>query len=128
MTEDDLRTIEARANAATPGPWFGQSTGVYGDGFHLVGRAPDTAATDLEFIAAARADVPALVAEVRRLRAAGPFQQALQHLQATYEDLFDPSVSDDEAAARAQMIELCRRIARAADANEPRQRLHTFID
>jgi hypothetical protein len=70
MTEDELQAIEARAAAATLGPWFGQSTGIYGNGFQLVGRAPDTAATDLEFIAAARTDIPALVAEVRRLREA----------------------------------------------------------
>jgi hypothetical protein len=65
----DLDAIEARANAASPGPWT--RTDSYdpeinvdvcnADG-NLVG--PD----DEEFIASARTDVPALVAEVRALR------------------------------------------------------------
>jgi hypothetical protein len=72
MTNEQLDEIEARANAATPGPWevlnkwwvipHGKSEwdgeicgNVYQDG-------------DSDFIAAARSDVPALVAEVRRLR------------------------------------------------------------
>lgn len=75
--EPDLGAIEARANAATPGPW----------GYDLNGYiAPDlgdewggTVAKvlgkggqfdkDGEFIAHARTDIPALLAEVRRLRA-----------------------------------------------------------
>jgi len=83
----DIESIEARANAATPGPWvrIGDSIGadvkkctcgvprsVYGhesgcgiDGPLITGAA----IPDAEFIAAAREDVPALVAEVERLRA-----------------------------------------------------------
>lgn len=45
MTESELDAIEARANAATPGPWYDFS------------------------IANSRADIPALIAEVRRLKA-----------------------------------------------------------
>lgn len=45
MTEDDLKAIEARYNAATEGPW------------------PDPA-----LCARSRQDIPALIAEVRRLR------------------------------------------------------------
>ena len=47
MTEEQLRKIEARAAAATKGPWFKHGM----------------------FIAQSREDVPALVAEVRRLQA-----------------------------------------------------------
>ena len=96
VAELDIDAIEARANAATPGPWrstwgddgtappkhpdFGEETtieavgleGIDGkvvgllwyDGLHTACREDDAA-----FIAAARTDVPALVAEVRRLRA-----------------------------------------------------------
>ena len=54
----DLTPIKARLAAATPGPW--RISGMnYGD---LVTVA------DIRFIAAARADVEALVAEVERLR------------------------------------------------------------
>ncbi len=83
----DLDAIEARAEAATPGPWIGSSVpsgrkyGVisvkdYGEwtrsggrplavllGIPTHGRHPDT-----QFIAHARTDVPALVAELRAAR------------------------------------------------------------
>ncbi|MFN9086729.1 MAG: hypothetical protein ACK5W7_04295 [Gemmatimonadaceae bacterium] len=75
MTNDELTTLEALANAATPGPWVE-------DGFDCV-RAPDfrilydnscrdddNGARNAAFIAAARDAVPALVAEVRRLKEA----------------------------------------------------------
>src|SRR5699024_6168576 len=79
MTELDLDAIQARANAATDGPWER-----YGDGSHEVYCAAtfeDTAyeppdvtygsdrPADAEFIAHARQDIPMLVAEVERLRA-----------------------------------------------------------
>jgi hypothetical protein len=87
VTALDLDAIEARANAATPGPW------VIGDG-HFDNLNPDDdwpvrgadgiplctspddgvrgghLKADAEFIANARGDVPVLVAEVRRLRMA----------------------------------------------------------
>ena len=81
MTEDELKQIEARANAATPGPWMHEKpvngtttkddkrmfSAVWGAGVaELVGGG--MLARDAEFIAAACSDVPALVAEVRRLR------------------------------------------------------------
>lgn len=80
----DLDAIEARCAAATPGPWeSGGSTPTPGEVWvweetgHHPGDpdAPDTriascSAADGAFIAHARTDVPALVAEVRRLRAA----------------------------------------------------------
>lgn len=95
MSDQRLREIEARANAATPGPWTPDPYG--GDmtpcprptcerAVHLqaieggddvsvvrVGWVEEDAvlslsAADLTFIAASRDDVPYLLAEVRRLK------------------------------------------------------------
>lgn len=87
MYRPDLDTIAARADAATPGPWewvrmadpkWGRS-GLWvlaevadegGDLLHAVGAeyaSPTRAVRD--FIAAARADVPALVEYARALEA-----------------------------------------------------------
>lgn len=73
----DLDAIEARANAATPGPWNPTDDG-YGDrgivapNRDVLGAAQNACCwrrdEDLAFVVAAREDVPALVAEVRRLR------------------------------------------------------------
>ena len=74
----DLDAIEARANAATSGPWEVEAAAVVCDRYE--DERPGVCgphdvdwpllAEDAEFIAHARTDVPALVAEVRRLRAA----------------------------------------------------------
>lgn len=79
MTEEQLTAIEARATAATVGPWATHDQGRddysicqdHGNStcqplFERIG--PVDNGIDGTFIAAARADVPALVAEVRRLR------------------------------------------------------------
>lgn len=75
----DLAAIEARANAATRGPWGVEQSpnDLYSAlvvGTALDPGAPELAAcltrADAEFIAAARTDVPQLVAEVRRLESA----------------------------------------------------------
>ena len=87
MTEEELAQIEARANAASPGPWTSFVEGrdhQSGDDFIRISeldaeddmyvsrhgnagsRPPSTA--DQDFIAHARQDVPALIAEIRRLR------------------------------------------------------------
>jgi hypothetical protein len=83
----DLEAVEARAAAATPppwrldGPWWWEDescTSLLTDGEHrraVCIQPPETHARreqsrlDFEFIAAARTDVPALIAEVRSLRA-----------------------------------------------------------
>jgi hypothetical protein len=78
----DLDAIEARANAATPGPWVAQN---YDDAeldgnWPCVDRVgqPDSAkalahivlgSDDAEFIARAREDVPALISRIRGLEA-----------------------------------------------------------
>ncbi len=92
MTDDELAVIDARASAASSGPWRSFIEGrdhLGGDDFIRVGCEDDggadmyvtlypegtttalpASAADLDFIAGARQDVPALIAEVRRLREA----------------------------------------------------------
>ncbi|WP_345695955.1 hypothetical protein [Kitasatospora terrestris] len=95
MTDEQLDEIEERAARATPGPWVPvlETRGATGGGSCLlvdpVGtgvddeiywtrfigqrevRSPDAQLdADLDFVAGAREDVPRLLAEVRRLRAA----------------------------------------------------------
>jgi len=73
MTDDELKAIKARAEAATPGPWatvLGRYVLSRADAFK---GQPDwplmpKTAEDATFIAHARMDMPALVAEVERLR------------------------------------------------------------
>jgi hypothetical protein len=78
LSEQQLAAIRAREAAAFRGPWYTDSLTEH-DGSVSVGVATqddtwiielsDIAAADAEFIAAARSDVPALLAEVERLRA-----------------------------------------------------------
>ena len=78
MDEAKLQEIEARANAATPGPWGadcaeGMRSVLSGGGLRALVVPWVSGALlsqgDSAFIAAARTDVPALVAEARQLRA-----------------------------------------------------------
>ena len=80
LSEPDLREIEIRANAASPGPWksfvegrdhtSGSSfimtgpEGSRGDDIELIGAT----IADQDFIASARQDVPKLIKEIRSLR------------------------------------------------------------
>ncbi|MDX8528687.1 hypothetical protein RFM68_29870 [Mesorhizobium sp. MSK_1335] len=81
ISELELQEMEARVEAAQPGPWkswvegrdflSGSNIIQTGDG---VERGEDidlsgAIVADQDFIAAARQDVPRLIAEVRRLRA-----------------------------------------------------------
>lgn len=68
MTEAHLAAIEARANVAQRGPW---RPDIDGPGMVYAGALnwQDTGG-NADFIAHARTDIPALIAEVRRLRAA----------------------------------------------------------
>lgn len=80
MTDDELAAIGARCEAATAGPWF-DDPGIGGI------RGPDhedivddvtgmRRAEDRDFTIHARSDVPALLAEVRRLREiVAPFER-----------------------------------------------------
>jgi len=72
----DHDAIEARANAATLGPWTVSRSSSHPGERHIeaglgagVYVAMDVAADDASFIATARADIPALVAQVRVLEA-----------------------------------------------------------
>lgn len=89
MTDAEIDVIEARAAAATPGEWVSRDVCDEGDsncGDWIVelpvgrnsvtrlwfGDISENSGEDIanaEFIAASRTDIPALVAEVRRLRA-----------------------------------------------------------
>lgn len=76
MDEQRLAEIEARANAAAPAPWSEitvnseQRKYIWAQGYWLATMhdAWFPMAPNAEFIAHAREDVPALIAEVRRLR------------------------------------------------------------
>jgi len=89
MSELDLDAIEARAKAATPGPWRPSATkppaadslkvwapnpdgpaGFCDEKCVLVGNKyfAEQAEKDVAFAAHAREDIPALIAELRRLR------------------------------------------------------------
>ena len=74
MTPEELAAIEARANAATPGPWRRMEHSEVvdaSDGTVIADVTEDIIGkrrlTNLDFIAAARTDIPRLIAEVRRL-------------------------------------------------------------
>lgn len=74
----DLEAIEARANAASPGPWENEKDNRVirwdeigphrGEVILETKHFPASTGRDCEFIAHARQDIPALIAEVRRLR------------------------------------------------------------
>jgi hypothetical protein len=75
VTLEQLRQIAARCDAATPGPWQSFVEGrdhtsgdsfirTSGDDIYLSG----TSVADQDFVASARQDIPALVAEIARLR------------------------------------------------------------
>lgn len=75
MSEDELKAIEARATAATPGLWecFQATDHESGPWYFGPKRGEQwseakTNRADAQFIAHAREDIPALVAEVRTLR------------------------------------------------------------
>ncbi|HEY9372822.1 hypothetical protein [Streptomyces sp.] len=80
-TDQQLNDIEARATAATDGPWCTDSWEIYQGTEYEPGLSLWTGETcrgtgsleqdraDAAFVAHARTDVPALLAEVRRLRA-----------------------------------------------------------
>jgi len=77
LTDEALASIRARIEAATPGPW--EATAAYpflviqpgGDSMISVNLATDPE-PDAAFIAAARDDVAALLAEIDRLRTGEP--------------------------------------------------------
>jgi hypothetical protein len=98
MTDEELREIKARAEAATPGPWItheplkAKIIAVKREkAFDYicslqVSNCPNFR-NDAEFIAHAREDVPNLIAEVERLRKSVDDAMAtVRHITAMYED------------------------------------------
>lgn len=80
LDSEELAAIEARCNAATPGPWKSYIEGrdhYAGSDFIMTGEG-DTRGEDIEmtgatqadqdFIASARQDVPRLLSEIQRLQ------------------------------------------------------------
>ncbi|WP_108990410.1 hypothetical protein [Streptomyces coelicoflavus] len=80
LTSQQLADITARAEAATPGPWCTDAWEIYQGTEYQPGlsqwigetcrgtTSPEQDRADAAFVAAARTDVPALLAEVRRLQ------------------------------------------------------------
>lgn len=122
MTDEELDAIEARANAATPGPWGAHGCGsthdlVLGDGEKYLQIAHTRSVggcgmiwneaqitANAAFIAEARQDIPALVAEVRRqsaevFRLRGAITDMLIHAEGTRSFL----VQEDAYGARPNL-------------------------
>ena len=101
MTPEELDAIEQRANAATPGPWelvdwFSAVEPGRTDLGSPIGEVGcDLAIADAEFVAAARTDIPALIAEIRRLR------RELGRLSSLADEAFDALGWDDEEPSDA---------------------------
>lgn len=75
MDAKQLTEIKAREQAATPGPWEYECFGRYEDHDECILKTETdeceiSAKEDAEFIAHARTDIPALVAEVEQLQTA----------------------------------------------------------
>lgn len=72
LTDDELTAIRGREQAATPGPWFYHPRTeeiYYGDPGDDRNNYMICNPEDFEFAAHARTDIPALLAEIDRLRA-----------------------------------------------------------
>lgn len=108
----DLEAIKARTDAATAGPW--RQTDEHGviDAGAFPAIVADCGfaenAADAAFIAHARADVPALVAEVERLRV------ALEEIRdrARFEDW------QQQASLRGQLLDIARKADEALDGGD----------
>lgn len=77
LTNEELKEIEDRCNAATEGPYFVTnetlvalpcSTSPSGYDAFEVGTCDGKAAYTAEFLASTRTDVPKLIAEIHRLK------------------------------------------------------------
>lgn len=108
MTPEELAAIKARAEAATPGPWEGATASTYVRGVYTLSEyfvrcpeddvaiaseilEPATSQPSIDnaaFIAAARTDVPALVAEVERLQGqVAMLRDVMSDIEYVYRDL-----------------------------------------
>lgn len=115
LTPEGLDTIEARANAATEGPWEIRGHEIVRDSYGLatiqslwIADIDPVAPADAEFIAHAREDVPALVVELRRLRTENEEQRqridaALVEVEATDFSTFEALQEDLADRVRAAL-------------------------
>lgn len=142
MDEAKLAEIEARASAATPGPWRAStgrthdpSTGRVTSVEHWISRGDDDVGitgdvsdsrtgepslANAAFIAHARADVPALVAEVRRVGAENAMLRsatdaAVDGVRATLPAALEIARREGAEA----MLARCRAVAREAFDSHP---------
>ena len=114
MTEEQLRQIEERANKATEAPWIAHPRSIHnsddgeersGLGFDIDGppepqlRGQFSRGKDAVFIAHARTDIPALIAEVRRLREA---LEGIEKMPCLAELLGEPGGYPECGCARCQ--------------------------
>jgi hypothetical protein len=134
MTPTELAEIKARAEAATPGPWRAErslcnpgirdAAGTEREGWDFQGplslgdgECPYYTQEDATFIAAARADVPALVAEVERAR------RLLLWLSSAYLDaltsLRDEGCEPTQWGTHRNMERIATTIAESAPRGEP---------
>lgn len=114
MTNEELDAIKARANAATPGEWRSHGRGVYfGDSGSLV-DGEFSNSNDACFIASARRDVPALIAEIYRLRKAARIVRTL----ACRDDRAPVVFVDDGATACRYECGFCHRGIKKVDITE----------
>ena len=118
----NLAHIEARTNAATEGPWCTDAWEIYQGTEYQPGLSmwigetcrgtstPEQDQADAAFVAAARTDVPALIAEVRRLQAQRTYllaQLAKRDAEsgrgdaALREFLGEPAASEDQPSTAA---------------------------
>lgn len=78
MTKEQLNAIQTRADAATPGPWRQLRCIITFRGGDYIGTIDDL--DDATFVSGSREDIPALIAEVRRLQEAAPSFDSLMKI------------------------------------------------
>lgn len=98
MTHHEIDMIERRCLAATFGPWTTGQLGGYEVVASRVGShwedllCGDNRHADAEFMASARSDIPALVAEVRRLQE--KLLTAIERTQRSVHDYYYDKIRD----------------------------------
>jgi len=134
----DLDDIEARAEAATPGPWnwevhlndteidfapgeqaFYWTWEVGGENAELGGAEFEDPAPNVAFIAHARTDVPALIARVRELEADRELAAGIDPGNITDpETLVRLGAQEAMGVARSEIVALIARVRELEAANE----------
>jgi hypothetical protein len=122
VNDQRLDEILGRANAATPGPWCNDSWEIYQGAEYEPGisvwigetcraGSMDQDRADAEFVAAARSDVPALVAEVQSLHTeVDKLKRSASSAEEDYRRVVR-GASQIEAGLRARVDEMRKRIA-----------------